>query len=389
MTSLVEATPTLAERVAAEIRSGDDSVVDAVIAAIVASDTFYAEATMLTAEQLRDSCVANLHAMVETLAVKSRLDLTPAHEAGRLKARLGIPISSLLRAFRLGGRALWDRIAEMADGPGDVELGSIAADLWEIVDTYSDAAVQAYHDTEVDLTRADEMRAARLVRSVFDDHSAHPSRLLDAMRGLRLPETGVFAVIVADCDAGVLTPGGLRRDAAAVGVESVWDMQVDSAIGLVVAQAARDVDATATWLARLTRGRVGVSAVFSSPMSIVAALAEAQSAVGCGGVGVTRFGDDPVAHLLAADRAASGVAAEQILGPVLRLPPAERADMLAVLDAWYRCAGSATAVAELLYCHRNTVRYRLRKIGDLTGRDTTDPVQSAELYVALRAVQLR
>ncbi|MDR2281195.1 MAG: helix-turn-helix domain-containing protein, partial [Gordonia sp. (in: high G+C Gram-positive bacteria)] len=98
---------------------------------------------------------------------------------------------------------------------------------------------------------------------------------------------------------------------------------------------------------------------------------------------------DPIAHLLASDTAAGDVAAAQILGPVLGLPDTERADLLAVLDAWFRCGGSATAVADTLFCHRNTVRYRLRKISDLTGRDTTDPAQSAELYVALRAVQLR
>lgn len=48
---------TLAERVAAEVRSGDDTIVDALISTIVASDSYYAEATMLTAEQLREACV--------------------------------------------------------------------------------------------------------------------------------------------------------------------------------------------------------------------------------------------------------------------------------------------------------------------------------------------
>ncbi len=42
----------------------------------------------------------------------------------------------------------------------------------------------------------------------------------------------------------------------------------------------------------------------------------------------------------------------------------------------------------MMHCHRNTVRYRLRKIRDLTGRDTTDPRQSAELYLALQALTL-
>ncbi|WP_245557072.1 helix-turn-helix domain-containing protein [Jongsikchunia kroppenstedtii] len=59
-----------------------------------------------------------------------------------------------------------------------------------------------------------------------------------------------------------------------------------------------------------------------------------------------------------------------------------------MLQAWYACRGSTTEVAKRLHCHRNTVRYRLNKVRDLTGRDIADPAESAELHLALRAVAL-
>ncbi|NED85157.1 PucR family transcriptional regulator, partial [Streptomyces sp. SID11233] len=42
----------------------------------------------------------------------------------------------------------------------------------------------------------------------------------------------------------------------------------------------------------------------------------------------------------------------------------------------------------LLYCHANTVRYRLRKVEALTGRSLSAPQTVAELGLAVRAVRL-
>jgi len=39
--------------------------------------------------------------------------------------------------------------------------------------------------------------------------------------------------------------------------------------------------------------------------------------------------------------------------------------------------------------HRHTLRYRVRKIEELTGRDLTNAGDRLELWLALRAYQLR
>ncbi|MFC7344832.1 PucR family transcriptional regulator [Saccharopolyspora griseoalba] len=59
---------------------------------------------------------------------------------------------------------------------------------------------------------------------------------------------------------------------------------------------------------------------------------------------------------------------EMTLGALLELPQREREPLLGTLEALLRCNGSATHAAKRLYCHRNTVLYRLQRIESLTGR---------------------
>lgn len=52
------------------------------------------------------------------------------------------------------------------------------------------------------------------------------------------------------------------------------------------------------------------------------------------------------------------------------------------LDAYLDCGGAIEACARKLFVHPNTVRYRLKRIADFTGRDPTDPRDAYVLRVA-------
>jgi DNA-binding PucR family transcriptional regulator len=52
------------------------------------------------------------------------------------------------------------------------------------------------------------------------------------------------------------------------------------------------------------------------------------------------------------------------------------------LDAYLDCGGAIEACARALFVHPNTVRYRLRRIADFTGRDPTQPRDAYVLRVA-------
>ncbi|MGW8814069.1 PucR family transcriptional regulator [Gordonia terrae] len=67
----------------------------------------------------------------------------------------------------------------------------------------------------------------------------------------------------------------------------------------------------------------------------------------------------------------------------LVLPLAEGGSTLTTtLDAYLDSGGSVESCARILYIHPNTVRYRLKKISEITGRDPTNPRDAYVLRVA-------
>jgi DNA-binding PucR family transcriptional regulator len=77
-----------------------------------------------------------------------------------------------------------------------------------------------------------------------------------------------------------------------------------------------------------------------------------------------------------------------LVGPVLALPAAECDSILETLGVWFADEGATSIAAARMHLHRNTVRYRLRRLEELTGRSLTQPTGIAELYLALEAVRV-
>jgi purine catabolism regulator len=72
-----------------------------------------------------------------------------------------------------------------------------------------------------------------------------------------------------------------------------------------------------------------------------------------------------------------------------QLPAGDRRGTLrATLLAFLECGGSQIDAAARLGIHRNTLAYRLRRIGELVGRDVSDPGSWLTLHLALRASEL-
>ncbi len=71
---------------------------------------------------------------------------------------------------------------------------------------------------------------------------------------------------------------------------------------------------------------------------------------------------------------------QAVLGP---LAESAQQDELRTLEEFLRAHGSVNAVARALFLHRNTVRQRLKRIGELTGADLEDADQRVQLYLAV------
>jgi sugar diacid utilization regulator len=79
---------------------------------------------------------------------------------------------------------------------------------------------------------------------------------------------------------------------------------------------------------------------------------------------------------------------ESALGTVIDYDREHGTQLLETLTTYMRCEGNVLEVAELLHVHKHTVRYRLRRITELTGLDVTKFEDAAQLYLAVRATEL-
>lgn len=93
---------------------------------------------------------------------------------------------------------------------------------------------------------------------------------------------------------------------------------------------------------------------------------------------------DHIASLatLAADELV-GATAEAALGPLLELPPPRRQPLAETLLTYLQCGDNAVTAAERLHIHEQTVRYRLRRITELTGGRFTEPDGRLDLMLML------
>jgi len=77
-----------------------------------------------------------------------------------------------------------------------------------------------------------------------------------------------------------------------------------------------------------------------------------------------------------------------LLEPIERTEGEYGGELLRSLEAYIEHNGNWERAARQLYCHRHTLRYRIRKIEELTGRDLSRATDRIELWLALRAREL-
>jgi DNA-binding PucR family transcriptional regulator len=176
-------------------------------------------------------------------------------------------------------------------------------------------------------------------------------------------------------------------DAPAVGVHD----------GLAVALLPGDTSALHTALRRLEPGlgpdrlTVGVSRP-SGPEALAGALQEARHARDLAehrpGVLHVVTGADVTSHvaLLATvpDEVRRAFSA-RVLDPVLAYDARNDAGLQETLEAFLDCSGSWSRAAQRLHLHVNTVRYRIGRVEELTGRDLGVFADRVDVFLALRS----
>lgn len=146
-------------------------------------------------------------------------------------------------------------------------------------------------------------------------------------------------------------------------------------------------------------GRNGVRAAASRPTSVAAlrrAFHEARCALEATSIAdgeapaVASHRDLGAFTLLLAlsDDDALRLYSDDLLDPIERTEGEYGGELLRSLEAFIESNGNWERAARRLYCHRHTLRYRIRKIEELTGRDLGRATDRIELWLALRAREL-
>ncbi|MGW7415978.1 PucR family transcriptional regulator [Streptomyces sp. NPDC054863] len=328
-----------------------------------------------------------------------RRDLEFAEKLGRRRAEQGLSLDLLLHAYRKAGYLVWDELLDAVTARDPEALPVLvhtAAQMWAAVDRQAATVAEAYRSTEEDMQRRSNERVQALLDALLEGQTS-AALVAGAAAGLDLPEQGRYAVVVLRVERREGREQ-FHRVTAAAGLRFFWRMRTDCEVAVVALGPDTGLTELSAELERRCAGPGGVSPVVAglAELGLARRLAETalrtcavtDAAGGAGGPGIVRLDERlPAALVVSQPELAARLVAE-VFGPLLALDPGDRAVLLETLDAWLGAQGSAGRAATRLYCHRNTVFNRLRRLEQLTSRSLSRPRDLTEMTLALDAFRL-
>jgi len=357
---------------------------------ILASQDAYRRLDPELLADVRRSCQDNICEILGSLAQQRPPSTDAPFETARRRADMGVPLGAVLHAYRLGYRVIWEALLAHARLQGDIstdELAEMGGALWDSIDAFSEVVHAAYRDALVDRARQSEQQRVSLFDALLEGRVEEWAVVGDGARVLDLPAAGLFVAVSGDGNGLARAEQALRRD----GLRSVWRARADEYVGVVALDREHPLPAVRRLLCSVATARVGISPPYARLADTGWAVGLAAVARACsppGTVAVNTLEDRPIATLVSAGRAVAEQVARAVIGPVLALDAADRALLLETLEVWFDAGGSAAEAGQRMFCHRNTVRNRLQRMEELTGRSLSDPTATSELRVALEVVRL-
>ncbi|MGA5065590.1 PucR family transcriptional regulator [Streptomyces exfoliatus] len=346
-------------------------------------------------EDLHASMRHNVNYIVEHLADphSSSVDLSGPTETGRKRALQNAPLPEVLRAYRLSFRYFWEQLLDEArsvGGDAPEALLDAASHVWELADVYSSAFTDAYREALSERMVETDRRRSALVAELIEGPSLSSDTVWEVARMLDFPFQGTFLVVTAEgATAGDPPLPGLDARLRALDAGSAWRAQPGSETGVLSCPQRQPVERILDTVRAVATSRVGVSPVYDRLDQTGRALRYAQVALESlppGAAAVRQLDDTPLTELVMNNLETTQRAVNRILGGVLSLPEDDRTTLLATAQAWLEAHGSAAEAGRALYCHQNTVRYRMHRLEEFLRGPLDDPKVVAELSMALDAV---
>ena len=348
----------------------------------------YRDGTVVTKEQVAESCEANVTFIFDSLAGDADVDVAPAERTGTTRALAGVPLPAVMTAYRIGFRFMWEETlatARAAGIPTDSILEATAR-VFFAQDTFTQAMASAYRQQlTAQILQREEERSA-LVEALLSHRITDSQSLWEAADLLRLPTSGPYVVVAAGLPAiGKLGLPTIENKFAIRDIRSAWRLLPDLQVGIVHLRGrstAKALGAIVEVLRQAATARVGISPPFQELSDTSEALGFARCALTSKASAeslVTVFDGTPLAVAAVSAPEAMARIKSSLLRRVDELAAQERTVLTDTFAAWLDAGGSANDAAAKLYCHPNTVRHRLRRIEELTGRSLSRPRDLAEL----------
>jgi hypothetical protein len=354
---------------------------------IQASVPVYRTDAVISSRELRRTCLDNVTYVFGPLGRAPALSSPESRENGRRRAKAGVPLTAVMEAYRVAARFLWDCLAEEAARggvPAEVTVRA-ASEMWLVLDTYTQHMAEGYREELTAQALGREQQRSALVRALLEGRLAGTDGW-DAAAVLRIPPQGPYVAVAARVpEVGRHAVLGAGEALRAVGAASAWHLLHDIEVGIVrLPEPARNVERLAAIIGSSAVGHVGISPPYDDLMNTAPALRLARIALlgAFDGRRVTVFDRDPLAVAAASAPEIMQRVARAVLAGLDRIPPVQRTLLLETFGVWLDSGGSADLAAETLFCHPNTVRHRLRRLEEHTGRSLGEPRQIAELSLA-------
>ncbi|MCS5732879.1 PucR family transcriptional regulator [Herbiconiux daphne] len=361
--------PTLASRMAQTIR---------------AEVPFYRLKRSVSQASLAASTAAHVDSLL-SLDESTDLKLSASRELGVDRAKEGVPLEHVVDAMRCGSKFLWNEIVRHARALGTVSEGDlvdVASEIWLMHDAYTNALENGYRFEQTRRLLSEQQSRSGLLYGLLDAREAgNPTETLDR---LGFPRGSHLTVVAADALHDRSTwLASVEAQLAELGAVSAWVMVSTVQLGIIGSHEAGLVPVVQALLSG-TRSTAGLSPRFDDAGRIPLMVRLARTALAATPSGtITAFDDVPVAMSAAASLDVSQVVTDHVLGQVLATSELERRALLETLEAWFEHGGSAAEAAPGLFVHPNTVRNRIQRIEELTGRRLSRPKDAAEVYLAL------
>ena len=273
---------------------------------------------------------------------------------------------------------------------GSLQHGPMPADTEVHISRFAEQAAAAlvagHRDEQKRQLLAEGSQRLSLVDALLEGWAFDDWSLREVAGYLRLPIKGPFVVIAAHIPTVGDEPlPEIESKLRSLDIFSAWRLLPDLQVGIVHVASDRKIDRIIGLVSRMTTVRVGVSAPFEDLRDTPRALHVARV--------MLRGPTDSTSSVAVFDGsilATAAVSAPEVMvqsaGAALDvfgdLPDDERKMLFETFRVWQDNDASVRGAAEVLICHPNTVRHRLRRIEKRTGRSLSRPRDVAELCLA-------